>query len=103
MSEPGATVVIFRKFADGDVIALFPYLPASPDPAMCESFIHFGQHGAADLAGVMSRTRPAVPGEYAALRRELESAPYSYRLTVRLRTPKDAAGARAAALRSDDG
>ena len=57
---------------------------------MVSSYEHTGQHGAADLAGVISRTRPATEAEYAALKAELEAAPYRYRLAVIQRTPKTA-------------
>lgn len=91
--------VIFRKFLDhkdedfGDgIIALFPDLPEYR-PDMCQSYMHIGQHGAASLrliGGEPRTTRPATPEEYAALKRELEAAPYSYKLAVILRTPRDA-------------
>ena len=85
------TVVIFRKWyrkQDGTgIIALFPGISERRDGSMVSSYEHTGQHGAADLAGVISRTRPAAPAEYAALQRELESAPYFYRLIIRKRTP----------------
>lgn len=91
--------VIFRKFLDhkdthyGDgVIALFPDLPEN-GPGMCQSYMHIGQHGAASLrliGGEPRTTRPATPDEYAALQRELEAAPYEYKLAVIRRTPRDA-------------
>jgi hypothetical protein len=94
------TAVMFRKFRDGEIIALFPYLPAEVgEPGKCTSFVHMGQHGAAHPAYVIGTTKPANPGEYAALRRELESAPYHYRLRVIFRTPPDAYQRRAEALR----
>ena len=102
--EPEPVRVIFRKFRskrDGqDIIALFPDLPGSNDPATCLSYMHTGQHGQADLLGLMYQmTRPATPDEYAALKQELEAAPYEYRLTVIQRTPKDSAEHRAEAIR----
>jgi hypothetical protein len=87
---PDATIVVFRKWRsrrDGyDIIALFPDIPESG--GMCLSFEHTGQHGAADYSSVISRTYPAEPFEYAALKRELESAPYEYVLDVRQRAPR---------------
>jgi len=82
------TVVVFRKWRDksviGDgVIALFPEI--DDGRGMCSSFEHVGQHGAADYDGVISRTRAADPAEYAALKAELEAAPYNYKLDVRKR------------------
>lgn len=88
------TDVIFRKWPDsegGGVIALFPCEPGTNDPATCQSFEHVGQHGPANPGWVIDRTRPATPAEYAALKRELESPPYSYSLTVHQRTPHNAA------------
>lgn len=73
------TPVIFRRFPDGDVIALFPTLPAHASGYSVESYMHVGQHSAADL-DLINRTKPAKPAEYADLARELEAAPYGYRL-----------------------
>lgn len=86
--------VIFRKFlgswTNGEIIALFPDIPDGR-PGMVQSYMHAGQHGAAsmDLIGGEPRTtRPAKPGEYAALKAELEAKPYEYRLAVIQRTPR---------------
>lgn len=90
--DEAVTTVIFRKWykaQDGTgVIALFPDVPG--DGPMCQSYEHVGQHGSADAAGVISRTKPATPEEYAALKRELEAAPYHYRLKVVRRMPHKA-------------
>lgn len=89
-------IVIFRRFPDGDVIALFPYLPAECLNAWpCQSYMHIGQHGAADPR-IVYDTRPARPHEYAALKAELERI--GYRLAVRRRFPSDAHARRKAAL-----
>lgn len=76
------TPVIFRRWKDGDIIALFPTHPGTCDPSTCSSFMHVGQHGSADLAHVINSTSPAKPEEYADLFRELESPPYGYRLKL---------------------
>jgi hypothetical protein len=79
------TPVIFRKFGSrhgGDVIALFPTVPGTYDPYTCSSYVHVGQHGSADPQYVINGTRAAKPSEYAELRKELESAPYGYRLKI---------------------
>lgn len=73
------TLVVFRRWGNGDIIALFPALQ---DRTYCESYEHVGQHGLAYYSGVISMTKPALPDEYAALKRELESAPYNYVLRV---------------------
>jgi len=84
------------------IIALFPYEPGD-SAGTCKSFEHIGQHGAAHLINVISASRPASPGQYAALRRELESPPYEYRLRVVSRTPKDDAEIRRLVLARDSG
>jgi hypothetical protein len=83
MSEDDPVVVIFRKWANGDVIALFPELPHNDQ--FCTSYMHIGQHGGASYSGVIDQTTPATPEEYASLKRELENDPYNYKLIVRRR------------------
>lgn len=56
MSNPEDKVV-FRVWPNGDVIALFPAWWAGGD--CCQSYEHVGQHGAANYAYIISRTRPA--------------------------------------------
>ena len=87
--EPVTTVLFRRWRAEKDgsgVIALFPFEPGWRHPLVM-SYEHTGQHGNADFNGVMRRTRPATPAEYAALKTELESPPFWYVLDVRQRTP----------------
>jgi hypothetical protein len=74
--------VIFRKYRDGNVIALFPGLGGDMDGATCSSYMRIGQHGAAHLSHVMRTTLPAEEKEYAALKRELESKPFEYKFNV---------------------
>lgn len=76
------TPVIFRKWRDGDVIALFPCEPGDPSPATCSSYMRVGQHGAANPQHVILATRAAKPVEYRDLQQELEAAPYGYRLKI---------------------
>lgn len=70
------TIVIFRKFKDGEVIALFP-AEEWDHKGNCASYIHVGQHGAADYCLLLQTTRLAKPSEYEALRKELESIGYN--------------------------
>jgi hypothetical protein len=82
------TAVLFRVWPakqGGGVIALFPLIDEGR--GLCSSFEHVGQHGGADLIGVIHATRRARPEEYAALKRELERAPYEYKLKVYQRRP----------------
>ena len=89
-------IVIFRRFPDGDIIALFPCLPAEClNPWPCQSYMRIGQHGAADPY-IVHDTRPARPREYAALKAELEQIGYC--LAVRHRFPGDAYARRKASL-----
>jgi hypothetical protein len=91
-----ADIVVFRRFPDGDVIALFPCLAAEClDPWPCQSYMHVGQHGAADPR-IVHDTRPARPHEYAALKAELEQI--GYRLAVHRQIPGDAYARRKACL-----
>ena len=77
------TKVIFRKFKDGDIIALFPEEPGTNDPQTCSSYMHIGQHCVADMA-IVPVTKIATADEYAALKEELESIGYNLEITYRV-------------------
>ena len=66
---------IFRKWEDGDVIAIFPEIPADVRGFACMSYQHIGQHGACDPR-FASFTQPASPEEYADLYKELQAIGY---------------------------
>lgn len=76
------TVVVFRRWRDsGEVVALFPCLPESQ--GRCSSFMHVGQHAAADYTGTLAATTPAsavTDADVRALAAELITAPYWYHL-----------------------
>lgn len=76
------TKVIFRKFKDGDIIALMPWI-ISDHRGNCESYMHIGQHGGADYFGLLSITKLATKKEYAPLAAELRSI--GYNLDIRQR------------------
>lgn len=78
--------VIFRKFKNGEIIALFPELPGTNDPETCLSYQQIGQHGSAGV-DLCDRTKPAKPEEFASLQAELESIGYRLRLCTK-RTAK---------------
>lgn len=97
MSTSKSTVavpVIFRVFTDaqakagghgaGQVIALFPTIPASCVDRSIESYMHVGQHSGASYHGVVSRSRPATPAEYKALERELKQIGYKLKVAPRV-------------------
>jgi len=73
------TKMIFRKFEDGEIIALMPELSHDCRGHYCESYMHIGQHGGADLQGVVAKTTLALPSEYADLQKELETIGYHVR------------------------
>ena len=84
-SEP-VTPVLFRVHRrpgthGDDVTAVFPAEPAKYSGYDMTCYASIGQHGACSF-GWYRETRPATPEEYADLKRELESAPYHYRLKV---------------------
>ena len=77
------TKVIFRKFSDGDVIALFPELPGDLNPyRTCESYMHIGQHGSASV-DLVRNTKQAVYREYVSLMQKLESIGYNLQVVQR--------------------
>lgn len=82
------------------VTAIFPAELGTYDPRTMTCYAQVGQHGACELGPWYYRTRNATPAEYAALRRELESRPYGYRLKIVKRiTRKHFAARRAEAAR----
>lgn len=81
------TSVVFRKWSDGGIIALFPYMPWNRSGGMITSYMHEGQHGPADYAGVIAGTRPATGEEYRDLLTKLESIGYKNpRILIRVKT-----------------
>ena len=63
-------VIVFRKFRDGDVIALFPD-DIDTFSRTVTSYQHIGQHGGADYSHVISITKPATKREFKPLLDEL--------------------------------
>ena len=74
-------VVVFRRWRDhsGDVIALFPEIPADVNGRYCQSYMQIGQHGGADYHSVIRHTVPVGPRQYAALAQELRLVGYDLR------------------------
>lgn len=77
------TKVIFRKFRGGDIVALFPEHLAGFDFYECQSYMHIGQHGAADIGYTILITEPCNPDEYASLQAELEILGYDLDIKTR--------------------
>jgi dimeric dUTPase (all-alpha-NTP-PPase superfamily) len=76
------TRVIFRKFKEGDIIALFPDNACTQNICDCESYMHIGQHGAASVS-IVNWTKPASKEEYQTLYQELISIGYDLELASR--------------------
>lgn len=70
------TATIFRRYPDGNVVALFPGLPANYSGSECVSYSTVGQHGAAHVPVVMNETLAASPDEYRDLLIELTQLGY---------------------------
>ncbi len=73
------TEVIFRKFKDGEIIALFPYIPEFRYKT-CMSYMHVGQHGTATL-NIIDSTKLATEAEYLNLYNELTNV-VGYKLRI---------------------
>ena len=78
------TKVIFRRWLNGSVIALFPEVPADITGRYCQSYMHVGQHGAANPTLVNS-TRLASKEEYQNLFDELTEMGYDLEVIKRFR------------------
>ena len=75
-----ADIVVFRRWRDtGDIIALFPELPADLAGFYCDSYMHVGQHGGADYHGVVQHTKPCSPDDAADIAAELRTIGYRLR------------------------
>lgn len=81
------TPVLFRMAKDGDgeyLTAVFPADAGTNDVNTMSCFAHVGQHGSCSVDWYRG-TWPALPAQYHELARELEAAPYRYRLKIRQR------------------
>lgn len=68
--------VIFRKWPDGQIDALFPEIPYDDKGWSCMVYARVGQHAGANCARVIGETVPATPEEYQSLLRELGQIGY---------------------------
>lgn len=75
-----ATKVVFRKFRDGQIIALFPEYKEQNGIL---SYMAIGQHGASDY-GIIRKTAPAKENEYFSLLNELQYIGYNVKVCQRL-------------------
>lgn len=75
------TKVVFRKFRDGEIIALFPDIKERNGLVL--SYMHIGQHGMADPM-IVNDTELAAPLEYMQLCNELTAIGYDLRIMKRM-------------------
>jgi len=75
------TKVIFRKFPDGEIIALFPELPGTNDVTTCLNYMHNGQHGSGEAT--CEGTKPCKHYEEAELYLELTAIGYNLTVVTR--------------------
>ncbi|MCS2721899.1 hypothetical protein NXW08_00310 [Bacteroides uniformis] len=87
-SADATTRVVFRRYPDGQVIALFPDIPWSGQRGEVTSYMHLGQHGAADYLHVLATARLATEDEYGDLLFELQSIGYDDLHVVQRARPK---------------
>jgi hypothetical protein len=74
------TEMIFRKYEDGEIIALFPKVIENRAKNLVKAYVHNGQHVQADLRGTIESTVPATEEEYADLFSELKSIGYKIKV-----------------------
>ena len=74
MSQPN--LVVFRRWKNGGLIALFPELPADIFGDFCDAYETVGQHGGADYHGVIQQTKPCSVSDAANLAAELRTIGY---------------------------
>jgi len=68
-------IVIFRKFPEGDIIALFPDMIENKDKRYINSYMHIGQHSAASVELITELDIPTKK-EITDLRNELHEIGY---------------------------
>lgn len=73
--KPEKIPVVVRRF-DGELIALFPTVPADRNGYNVESYMFVGQHGGADPGNVMRKSQPVPKEEAEAFVREYAANNY---------------------------
>ena len=71
------TLVIFRKYREGDIVALFPEIASDMDYVdYCKGF----PEGSYNIGDVMCETTPATPKEYSKLAKRLRQLDYNLKV-----------------------
>lgn len=74
--------VVFRKFNNGEIIALFPDIKFGCPYYQIMSYMHIGQHGEVDHHAILEQTKLATEEEYQALLNEIKSIYRDYDIKV---------------------
>lgn len=74
--------VVFRKFNNGEIIALFPDIKFGCPHYEIMSYMHIGQHCEVDHHAVVEQTKLATEEEYQALLNEIKSIYHDYDIKV---------------------
>ena len=74
--------VVFWKFDNGEVIALFPQIKFGCPRYEIMSYMHIGQHGEVDHHAVIQQTKLATENEYQSLLNEIKSIYHEYDIKV---------------------
>ena len=74
--------VVFRKFNDGEIIALFPQIKFGCPHYEIMSYMHIGQHTEVDHHAILEQTKLATKEEYQTLLNEIKSIYHDYDIKV---------------------
>ena len=74
--------VVFRKFNNGEIIALFPDIKFGCPYYQIMSYMHIGQHSEVYHHAVVEQTTLATEEEYQALLNEIKSIYHDYDIKV---------------------
>ena len=74
--------VVFRKFNDGEIIALFPDIKFGCPHYEIMSYMHIGQHTEVDHHAILEQTKLATEEEYQTLLNEIKNIYHDYDIKV---------------------
>lgn len=74
--------VVFRKFNNEEIIALFPQIKFGCPRYEIMSYMHIGQHEEVNHHAVVQQTKLATENEYQSLLKEIQSIYHEYDIRV---------------------